>query len=157
VDYLLRPPHDFVPKRKAAGIAIIVLQFTCLFPVLASWLRFIITVFANPGYVPLGEKANRRRSSHSRSKEGGEWSRKSMRRKIGLDKNPEDLDRMAVREGSAECPPGLERFYRKEVFTVGSDGVPRFCNHCWNWKPDRTHHCGELGRCVRLFDHYCPW
>ena len=37
------------------------------------------------------------------------------------------------------------------------EGMPLWCDKCHNWKPDRTHHCKELGRCVRKMDHYCPW
>jgi palmitoyltransferase len=74
--------------------------------------------------------------------------------------NPETrkfLDRQEVRDGLMETPPGLEQFYSKEVFICGTDGVPRFCNECWNWKPDRSHHSSELNRCVRRYDHFCPW
>lgn len=35
--------------------------------------------------------------------------------------------------------------------------MPRYCSHCRNWKPDRAHHCRELGRCVWRMDHFCPW
>ena len=36
-------------------------------------------------------------------------------------------------------------------------GLPIFCEKCLNWKPDRTHHCSEVNRCVRRMDHFCPW
>jgi palmitoyltransferase len=67
------------------------------------------------------------------------------------------LDRQEVRDGLVETPPGLEQFYSKDVFVCGTDGVPRFCNECWNWKPDRSHHSSELNRCVKRYDHFCPW
>jgi hypothetical protein len=38
-----------------------------------------------------------------------------------------------------------------------TDGRPRWCSTCCNWKLDRAHHCSELQRCVRKMDHYCPW
>ena len=53
--------------------------------------------------------------------------------------------------------PGLEEFYDKDIFECGGDGMPRWCSTCTNWKPDRAHHCREVGRCVRKMDHYCPW
>lgn len=36
-------------------------------------------------------------------------------------------------------------------------GSYRFCNKCHAWKPDRTHHCLQLGKCILKMDHYCPW
>ena len=37
------------------------------------------------------------------------------------------------------------------------DGRTRFCKKCRLYKPDRTHHCKKLGRCVLEMDHWCPW
>lgn len=34
---------------------------------------------------------------------------------------------------------------------------PRWCPYCQSYKPPRSHHCKELGRCVLKMDHYCPW
>ena len=53
--------------------------------------------------------------------------------------------------------PGLEIFYTKDVFECTPDGRPIYCNPCGTWKPDRTHHCSEINRCVRKMDHFCPW
>eukprot|EP00940_MAST-03C_sp_MAST-3C-sp2_P002803 g2803.t1 len=33
----------------------------------------------------------------------------------------------------------------------------RFCRKCNAWKPDRTHHGKEEGKCILKMDHYCPW
>ena len=54
---------------------------------------------------------------------------------------------------------------RKELtkaFTVEQKGSSdarevRFCKHCKTFKPDRTHHDRQLGKCVLKMDHYCPW
>ncbi len=35
--------------------------------------------------------------------------------------------------------------------------VVRYCRHCNAHKPDRAHHCRQLGRCVLRMDHACPW
>jgi len=53
--------------------------------------------------------------------------------------------------------PGLEDFYTKEFFVCEGDGRPKWCSECANWKPDRAHHSRDVGRCVRKFDHFCPW
>lgn len=53
--------------------------------------------------------------------------------------------------------PRVEDFWHKDVFVCNFDGRPPFCSTCLNWKPDRTHHCSEVNRCVRKMDHFCPW
>ncbi|OCL04396.1 zf-DHHC-domain-containing protein [Glonium stellatum] len=56
-----------------------------------------------------------------------------------------------------DTAPGLEQFYTKDVFVCDSQGRPIWCEKCKNWKPDRTHHCSQVGRCVYRMDHFCPW
>ncbi|KNG46338.1 palmitoyltransferase pfa5 [Stemphylium lycopersici] len=48
-------------------------------------------------------------------------------------------------------------FDQYDAFICDYQGLPLWCDKCHNWKPDRAHHCKELGRCVRKMDHYCPW
>ena len=51
----------------------------------------------------------------------------------------------------------LEEWYKRDVYVCEPDGLPRWCPHCKIWKPDRSHHCGEVQRCVWRMDHFCPW
>ena len=44
-----------------------------------------------------------------------------------------------------------------EEAPLRADRVIRYCKHCCDFKPDRTHHCSVLGECVLRFDHFCPW
>lgn len=44
-----------------------------------------------------------------------------------------------------------------DAFICDYEGFPLFCDKCHIFKPDRAHHCKELGRCVRKMDHFCPW
>jgi hypothetical protein len=44
-----------------------------------------------------------------------------------------------------------------DAYVCDYEGIPLFCEKCRIFKPDRTHHCKELGRCVRKMDHFCPW
>jgi palmitoyltransferase len=48
-------------------------------------------------------------------------------------------------------------FWHHDIFTCNPDGRPPFCSTCLTHKPDRTHHCSEVDRCVRKMDHFCPW
>ena len=63
--------------------------------------------------------------------------------------NPSQEKEMASTKGFA--------FDQYDAYLCDYQGVPNWCDKCHNWKPDRTHHCKELGRCVRKMDHYCPW
>jgi len=36
-----------------------------------------------------------------------------------------------------------------------SDGNLRFCKHCMNYKPDRSHHCKSCRKCILKMDHHC--
>jgi palmitoyltransferase len=60
--------------------------------------------------------------------------------------------------------PGAERkdvdsahLEQRDAYVCDFAASPLFCDKCRIFKPDRTHHCKELGRCVRKMDHYCPW
>ncbi|KAL2758344.1 hypothetical protein ACRALDRAFT_1028951 [Sodiomyces alcalophilus JCM 7366] len=143
IDYLY---HDL--GDSGATIAILIIYFLSLFATLAAYGRTFWVINTNTGLVPLGPHAqtveNKPRSSERR------WGG---RRKLG------DLESPPYYTGPDLDPdsPGLEHFYSKEAFTCESDGRPRWCSECRNWKPDRAHHSSELGRCVRKMDHYCPW
>lgn len=56
-----------------------------------------------------------------------------------------------------DASPDLRNFYEKEVYICEGNGKPIWCSYCSIYKPDRTHHCREVGRCVRKMDHFCPW
>ena len=57
----------------------------------------------------------------------------------------------------AEPASGLESFWMRDVFACDSRGLPIWCSACNNWKPDRTHHNQDCGRCTEKMDHFCPW
>ena len=46
---------------------------------------------------------------------------------------------------------------RVSMRSIRQEWQVRFCRHCQNYKPDRTHHCRVTHQCVLRFDHYCPW
>lgn len=58
---------------------------------------------------------------------------------------------------NCETGSGLEDFWMRNVFVSDSHGMPIWCSFCNNWKPDRTRHSQDTGRCTRKFDHFCPW
>lgn len=54
-------------------------------------------------------------------------------------------------------PENLSEWYNRDVYVCEPDGKPRWCWHCNCYKPDRSHHCSEVQRCVYKMDHFCPW
>ncbi|EME45860.1 hypothetical protein DOTSEDRAFT_71528 [Dothistroma septosporum NZE10] len=123
IDYLINPPKDsdgnlVRPRRVAVGLAIIIVYFVLLLPVAATWLRLLVTVLKDPGYIPQGPEQERRAS---------------------------------------EPHPSINDFWQRDVFVCDPNGSPIWCAHCRNWKPDRTHHSQDVGRCTRKMDHFCPW
>lgn len=60
--------------------------------------------------------------------------------------------------GEEESPgPPPPEFWMRDVFVCTPQGLPIWCQHCRNWKPDRAHHNRDTGRCSLKMDHFCPW
>ncbi|KAK7917632.1 DHHC zinc finger domain-containing protein [Apiospora marii] len=138
VDFLI---HD--RQQNGSAVAVLVLYFLFMLLMIGTYLRTIITINTDPGLVPLGPLAVSRRGS----KEGSDKHR------------GDDLEGQPyfVTPDANPDSPGLEHFYTKDVFICETDGRPKWCSECCNWKPDRAHHSSELNRCVLRMDHYCPW
>ena len=120
----------------------------------------------NPGYVPRGvhwqdapagdrngiQRHHKRRHNH-----------KSLEEKAGglvASPNHDHLFARATQNSTTladDSQPRVEDFWLKDVFICNYDGRPPYCSTCMNFKPDRTHHCSEVDRCVRKMDHFCPW
>ena len=112
ISYLINNP-DHSRQNIAAGIAFPIVWFFLLIPVAVTYIRLLLVVNFDAGYVPLGHD--------------------------GLEKEP---------------PPA---FWMREVFVCDPSGWPIWCAYCKNWKPDRTHHNRDTGRCILKMDHFCPW
>jgi palmitoyltransferase len=111
-----------------------------------TYARTLYNATFNPGVVPLGPQA----ASRQRAQDGNQT-----RHSYGDD----DIEGQAYEAGPDNDPdsPGLEDFYSRDAFVCQTDGRPRWCSECCNWKQDRVHHSTEIGRCVYRMDHYCPW
>lgn len=62
INYLINPPRDDIPRRISAGIAIPIVYFVLLIPVATTWLRLLLVVLRDPGYIPRGPEEERRLS-----------------------------------------------------------------------------------------------
>ncbi|ETI23845.1 hypothetical protein G647_05652 [Cladophialophora carrionii CBS 160.54] len=159
--YLINPPDSLSSRGDTgAAVAVLVIFYVLLLITLACFGRLIGTILTRPGLVPRGEqywieKERKRRDERRITPSGKEEA---------LGYTPTDG------EGSGFTPRKYRRkqdreaqgfraheFWQKDVFVCGWDGRPPFCSTCYNYKPDRAHHCRELGRCVLKMDHFCPW
>jgi len=122
-----------------------------MLPMSITYFRLLYIVLFDPGFVPLGRPAEehdinpkRRRRVRSRDEGFGGGEYKPSQKKV-------------VNCHTDADAPGLEEFYSRDVFVCEMDGRPKWCTECRCWKPDRAHHCSDVGRCVRKMDHFCPW
>ena len=55
--------------------------------------------------------------------------------------------------------PGDQAYFHNVLQAVEkkADGSLRFCTKCGAFKPDRTHHCTQLGQCVLVLQHWSVW
>jgi len=134
-------------KQHGTAIILLVIYFILFLFMSLTYARLLYIVNWDPGYVPLGQGALSKKERRSRSSRSGSGVVESAR-SANYESNSERTN--------PDCP-GLENFYTKDIFACESDGRPRWCTECENWKPERSHHCREIGRCVRKMDHFCPW
>jgi len=161
VDYLISPPRSILARPQiGSAIAILVIYYILLILLLVTFGRLLDTVVRRPGLIPRGpqwyvERARQKknqdgRRSRSTSRSEGE---KSAGSDLSDSKMPTEMQYLA----SESLPFKVEDFWLRDVFVCNADGRPPFCSTCYNWKPDRSHHCSEVNRCVLKFDHFCPW
>lgn len=135
---------NYLHKQKdktAVATVLIVLYLIFLVLTLATYLRTILTVLLNPGFVPLTtQRQDAEKHLQETRKRGGDVEQLPW---VPPDEDPDS--------------PGLEAFYSKDAFVCELDGRPKWCSECRTWKPDRAHHSSEMGRCIRKMDHLCPW
>jgi len=97
--------------------------------VIFSFFRMLWTIYRTPGFI--GRSSNR-------NEQNGRFS-------------------TVIPERLSLPAPTLEHILSKDVFVCQPDGIPRWCSTCKIWRPDRSRHCREKGRCVLKLDHFCPW
>ena len=129
-------------------------------PMAVCYFRVLQVVTTNPGYVPhpLSNSYTTEKPLKQRRHRSGGATRpmKDNRDNIPAQDNGH-LDRGFVTMGRNGPPPGLEKFYMRDIFECHIDGMPRWCSNCQIWKPDRSHHSSEVNKCTYKMDHYCPW
>ncbi|CEL02988.1 hypothetical protein ASPCAL04149 [Aspergillus calidoustus] len=165
IDYLIHPTLEYTrPSRTGAGAAIIVVFYILLLFVVITYLRLLYTVIWNPDLLPRpSPPTSERQDTHAPTRNSRERPRRNRRRrrKPITDKSDVDVEQALDNNAGPMVLPwdtaGLEKFYKRDVFVCQPDGRPIYCSKCCHYKPDRTHHCREVDRCVRKMDHFCPW
>jgi palmitoyltransferase len=148
-----------------------VLYFVFLLPMATSYLRLLMTI-PHPGYIEKGsptaatpvKPATEAPPQHNiqascmttKVQDGTNETDRKTRPAAPQEPAVTLLDTKAIISGELPPPPGTERFYSKEVFACDQNGLPIWCGVCNNWKPDRSHHGSDFGRCVLKMDHFCP-
>lgn len=165
VDYLIYPlPSYNRQPRVGAGVAILVLYYLLLIPLLTTYLHLLYHVMFNPGYLPLGAERLQEIAAVQASKPS--WKRLAWPRGSANTRQSEKVDVSSDLERGSNGLSGSDlqgeqlpwdTFYKKEVFVCQEDGRPAYCSKCCHFKTDRGHHCREIDRCVRKMDHFCPW
>ncbi|KAF3129342.1 palmitoyltransferase pfa5 [Orbilia oligospora] len=168
--------------RTATAIGLIVGYLIFLIFMGSAYFRLVFTVLTNPGFTPLGPSAYGTSgegkeawtapvSSGSTNEKGG--APPSANSDSRLTGSPQAApvtngsftpntgfqalsSRPAGQQPTALRQP-LTQVFLRDIFLCDSNGEVRWCGRCGNYKPDRTHHCSEVGRCVENFDHFCPW
>lgn len=144
-----------------------------------TYIRLFVEILINPGYIPRSARWYKRAEDERESRSRKKHSKRFKGSHLVL----RDKQKDAVQEPDLELghghqmgrhshesrepvslwpdlnapPPGIERFYEKDVFVCEATGRPIWCHYCLEWKFDRAHHNSESDRCVRKLDHFCPW
>lgn len=166
MNYILNTPASAVaqgiPKdRIAVGIALPIVYFALVIPMASAYLRLLIVVATDPGLTeqrtPPQECAKPAGAPEDYENDRTLSTRSCAPTTIAEDQEPVHLAYEDILKGKVLAPPGIEEYYTKDVFVCDGNGLPLWCPTCCNWKPDRSHHCSDIGRCVLKMDHFCPW
>lgn len=158
VDYLINPPLSLSSRRQiGSAIAILITFYILLAAMVISYARLLDTVARHPGLIPRGPQwyAEEDRRKNTRSRDSDSTMEEKTSQLDRTDSHmPKDIQKLA---SNKHLPFKVEEFWQKDIFICKEDGRPAFCSICYNWKPDRSHHCSEQNRCILKFDHFCPW
>ncbi|KAI4151399.1 MAG: hypothetical protein LQ340_003520 [Diploschistes diacapsis] len=174
INYLLFPMGT-LPRNTATAAVILALYFAFMTMMMACYLRLAVTLGMEPGYMPLGSRFTQMKKKR--------YADPEKRAAFQHPNGPENLQNNTS-SLTTPYPPcltasiaqsrirgsfgyisrhrdiaasQLRAMTQRDYYLCQENGYPPWCEHCFNWKEDRAHHCSEMNRCVRRMDHYCPW
>lgn len=147
IQWYLRNGH------RTTGICLLTFQILLL--ILMGGAFFQITC-TRAGYLP--NRADRARLAAA---DGGETGNVSDQYPSGMSSEDQIYKTYDRRPTKRESQAFLQtrRLEDAPFYIARTDSItgPRYCSICDVNKYDRVHHCSEVNRCVKKFDHFCPW
>ncbi|KAG9598525.1 zf-DHHC-domain-containing protein, partial [Aureobasidium melanogenum] len=153
-----RPPPTPLENRQAANKTTAVIVPALLIGVVgyATWI-VVVLIGVKPAKEAPPQHNIQASCTSTKVQDGTNQTSKKSQHLAPKELEITQLDTKAILSGELPPPPGTERFYSKDVFACDQNGLPIWCGVCNNWKPDRSHHGSDFGRCVLKMDHFCPW
>ncbi|CCG83660.1 Palmitoyltransferase PFA5 [Taphrina deformans PYCC 5710] len=140
--------------RTTTGICLLLFEIVLLILLAGSFFRI---TFTHAGYLP--NRADRNRVTQVDAGESGIISASAA---DSLHSGTSDYHRTYDRKPTSKevrdflSSPSVTEASIYIARADPSDGA-RYCSICDVEKNDRAHHCSEVNRCIKKFDHYCPW
>lgn len=163
INYLIRPTYNSGARpRRGTAAAVLATYYLLLIITLISYGRLLDVVFRYPGLIPHGpqwhaEVAHQQKGKHARHRSNRSNRSSEDEKSADIDPNDKKMPKEHRVLADDTLPFKVDEFWKRDVFVCNPDGRPPFCSTCYNWKPDRAHHCSELNRCILKVDHFCPW
>ena len=134
--------------RIKTGSCLLAFQILLLLLMAASYFQIFLTP---AGYIPNRADRERVLELGPTSQPGPSFNLETAEYPKVHDRAPSDA---AVQQFMTSAP-----LSEATVFIARADpsDQTRYCATCDVEKHDRVHHCSEVNRCVKKFDHYCPW
>lgn len=138
---------------RVTGICLLTFQVLLLILMGSAFFQITCT---RAGYLP--NRADRARLAAADGGETGGWSGGYPSGTSGEDQIYKTYDRRPTKNETRAFVQ-MRRLEDAPYFIARTDSItsPRYCSICDVNKYDRVHHCSEVNRCVKKFDHFCPW
>lgn len=140
INFFLHPPRHDIPQRLPLAIAIPVVYFVLLIPVVGCYGRLLMQVVSDPGYIELGTEP-----------------------RPGVNEPQPGLEEFYNRDAFVCDESGLPLWcalcknYKHDRGHHNQDTGVQFLLLFWVLRHLLTNTLHAQGRCTMRMDHFCPW